>query len=1248
MLCVAIGALFIHENSSAHAATLEPAETTGLTFLLNENEQSYKVRILDKTLKSVTIPSTYNGLPVTAIDDSGFTGCTALEKIIIPSSINYVGNNAFMRCTNLKKVLGMSGVTSLGSNAFAMCSKLEYLILPHGLTNVGTSMLSNVKATVYSRTLEDDLLQLNSACLTAFSGNIIYGNDLVYEKYVDPQTDEKGVSLVSWQNIDLYPDGFEDGTTLIVESWHSDVRDDVSDSDKIEGKVLNIAMWAFADCNAENIIIRNSAGYNHSINIESYAFAQCSAINVSLEADITLDDPYDGTSVAVFYDSSNLQSVTLPDTIDTISYQMFMDCRKLQTIKFLDDAIDNNVLSSKIRRIEGSAFYYCYSIPELTISENIEYVGQYAFYAWGSSDIYQNIYINLEQPGEWNSQWDSNINYNNCNVEFIAVLELNVQFVVEQEGVINAVGSTIKTVTRNSKLSELDLETPYSDSHEFSGIWYTSSSRSAGTEFASDKPIKSDMILYAGWKIKTFNVTFPLVNSCSFYDLYNDECLDSQLKRFEYGESYTFYLKTNDGYRDIQCFKNGDPMRSISGDVYTLEITDNLNITVTYRLIEYCISYTNLRQGINPNAHITKYNVESDTIRFQNPIWEAYENAHWNISYIPKGSTGNKEIRAVWENPKEFTITLKLDEDPNASNPNGSVKKYTVENIVRLADPTSLGYISGSWVNSEGTVISGWDPDEYWQDMTLIVKWGEGRRYIVRFDLNGGSGDNTSVEVTYGDTLPAKAKPTRTDYYFLGYYSVNNGKQYYDFDMVRQKWYQTDNDTLVADWEQVNFLVTFTQENGMGLPNPQSFKIKYDGEWPTITMPIRKGFYTDGFYYKDGDKKYKIYNADGTFNSKNEISPMSFSFDHDITLTCTWEVEYYYSFIIDQINVRASSGTLIKDGIKLTYEDSYAYTLQEATNTWIEYAPSGDVVSRDTRAFTKWIIRLNGPDGGDLTSNPWIDFSDNMTLSFKVQDQIAKLYPNYNPQDIIYIRALYQTKVDTGTCVAGGTLITLADGTQVPVEQLKGDESLLVWNLYTGKFDITPILFIDQDPAMVYEIVNLYFSDGTSVKVIGEHGFWDFTLNKYVYLDNNASQYMGHLFNKQIFDDKGQMVWTKVQLTNVVITNELTTSWSPVTYGHLCYFVNGMLSMPGGIEGLFNIFEVDSETMKYDESAMQADIEQYGLFTYEEFYEIIPVPIEMFEAVNGQYLKVAISKGLINWETLERLIERYVIYFENL
>lgn len=227
-----------------------------------------------------------------------------------------------------------------------------------------------------------------------------------------------------------------------------------------------------------------------------------------------------------------------------------------------------------------------------------------------------------------------------------------------------------------------------------------------------------------------------------------------------------------------------------------------------------------------------------------------------------------------------------------------------------------------------------------------------------------------------------------------------------------------------------------------------------------------------------------------------------------------------------------------------------------------------------------------------------------------------------------------------GGCVTPDTLITLADGSQVRVDSLTGNEELLVWNMETGKLDSAPILFVDSDPEDEYEIVHLYFSDGTDVKVIYEHGFWDYDLNRYVYLDADAAQYIGHTFAKQ----NGSKL-RKVQLTNVVIETERTTAWSPVTEGHLCYFVNGMLSMPGGVGGLFNIFEVDPATMTYDYEAMERDIQTYGLFTYEELNAIAPLSEEMFYAAGGAYLKVSIGKGNLTMDELITMINRYSKFF---
>ena len=107
----------------------------------------------------------------------------------------------------------------------------------------------------------------------------------------------------------------------------------------------------------------------------------------------------------------------------------------------------------------------------------------------------------------------------------------------------------------------------------------------------------------------------------------------------------------------------------------------------------------------------------------------------------------------------------------------------------------------------------------------------------------------------------------------------------------------------------------------------------------------------------------------------------------------------------------------------------------------------------------------------------------------------------------------------------------------------------------------------------------------------------------------------------------------------------MTEAWSPVTVGHLCYFVNGMLSMPGGVGGLFNIFEVDPETMTYDYEQIEKDIETYGLYTYEELNAICPLSEDMFNAAGGAYLKISIGKGNLTEEELFAMITRYSKFF---
>ncbi len=224
---------------------------------------------------------------------------------------------------------------------------------------------------------------------------------------------------------------------------------------------------------------------------------------------------------------------------------------------------------------------------------------------------------------------------------------------------------------------------------------------------------------------------------------------------------------------------------------------------------------------------------------------------------------------------------------------------------------------------------------------------------------------------------------------------------------------------------------------------------------------------------------------------------------------------------------------------------------------------------------------------------------------------------------------------DTHYCIADGTMVTLADGSHVAVENLKGTEELMVWDMMNGKYSSAPIFFVSKNPTRVYEIIELIFSDGTEVKVVDEHAFFDVDEQKYVFIKNDAEKYVGHTFNK------GN---TNVKLLRVNIYDEYVTAYSLVTKGHLCYYVNGLLSMPGNAEGLVNIFNI--ENMKYNEEMMSQDIKAYGVYSYEEFCnEVFKVPQEVFDSLNGQYLKISMKKDLTNAAELKALYNKYCSYF---
>ena len=153
------------------------------------------------TAADVTIPSRYQGKPVTAINnavfpnsavtsvtipdsvtaipDAAFANCSKLTNISIPNSVTYIGYSAFGSCTSLKSVTLPSSLSTIQSYAFCNCGNLETIRIPVSVTSIGNCAFADCPSLMTvtypgSKTQWDDI--------TKGSNNDVLENHLICAK----------------------------------------------------------------------------------------------------------------------------------------------------------------------------------------------------------------------------------------------------------------------------------------------------------------------------------------------------------------------------------------------------------------------------------------------------------------------------------------------------------------------------------------------------------------------------------------------------------------------------------------------------------------------------------------------------------------------------------------------------------------------------------------------------------------------------------------------------------------------------------------------------------------------------------------------------------------------------------------------------------------------------------------------------------------------------------------------------------
>ncbi len=88
--------------------------------------------------KTITVPGTIFGMPVTVIDEYAFLNKMVCESITLPDTVREIKSGAFAFCYNLKDVNMPSSLETIGSDAFMYCTDMNVEKLPSKLTSIGS------------------------------------------------------------------------------------------------------------------------------------------------------------------------------------------------------------------------------------------------------------------------------------------------------------------------------------------------------------------------------------------------------------------------------------------------------------------------------------------------------------------------------------------------------------------------------------------------------------------------------------------------------------------------------------------------------------------------------------------------------------------------------------------------------------------------------------------------------------------------------------------------------------------------------------------------------------------------------------------------------------------------------------------------------------------------------------------------------------------------------------------------------
>lgn len=636
------------------------------------------------------------------------------------------------------------------------------------------------------------------------------------------------------------------------------------------------------------------------------------------------------------------------------------------------------------------------------------------------------------------------------------------------------------------------------------------------------------------------------------------------------------------------------------------------------------ISY-NIFNGIDPTMPLI-----SDPIRnyYTFDGWYTDESYTYGYDTINIENGGNYNLYAKYsltEIPVNYIISY--DNCETIQLVNNNIQKFTyldIQNSILFEKPTDGSlYFDGWYLDQDNTIKlpNNLLTNDLWTEYGSLIQdclvlygtFSNNPKYTISFVTNNENAQTPSQQVVYNANdivLPDMslfAGDVNSSVYFDDWYVDAECTIKFNNNMSL-----TSDITLYGKWNNkyiVNYLdydgnventIYVMPTNSIALPSNYT---KTDDQGPYNTRYIFNYWLISGGQHSGGS----VYTPLGDV----DIQPIM-----NVIKYCT--IEFKSEYVASSIKYTNLDGTEVV--INATISENKSETVEALYGTSVTYAVTG----YGSLEYGGYQYTFNGKT---QTQKPNA-FGRNNKKTLK-ETNLGNITQHSTFQAV-------NTNDTNGGCLIEGTLITLANGTTKKVEDLNGNDMLLVFNHETGMLDkaYAKWLIHKENEPSKQRILYLTFSDGTEIGIVVEHGFFDKDKLEYVYInENNVDEYIGHNF--YTINNSNH----SVKLISYRIEEKLINIYSPISNYHMNCFANGMLTMSNFLDGFINIFKLD-ENMKYDEELMKKDLEMYGEGIIEEF--LVVANEDIIKSFPYKYVKVSMGKGKLTYEEIEYLVKTFL------